>query len=297
MVADTGAATAPSHAAARTLSDGFAITLWIVTAVSLLAAWGVLYAVGLSGVQEQRSQGRLYDELRAHLADATVPVGGTIATGTPVALLQLPVSGASKLVVVEGTSSTTLRSGPGHRRDTPLPGQAGVSVLFGKGATFGAPFRNISGLRAGAGITVTTGQGVFHYTVDRVRRPGDPLPPALATNTSRITLVSATGSGWRSGWTANQMVYVDATLRGAVQPTPGGRPTAVSSAEQAMHWDRSALTPLVLWLQLFALAAIAVAWARVRWSHWQTWLVGTPILLAALWGASTSASALLANLF
>ena len=33
---------------------------------------------------------------------------------------------------MEGTSSGTLMSGPGHRRDTPFPGQAGVSVIVGR---------------------------------------------------------------------------------------------------------------------------------------------------------------------
>jgi sortase A len=286
-----------TRATAHPLSDAVAIPIWIVTTVRLVAAWCLAYALGLSGLQEQHDQGHLYDQFRENLAEATVPIGGAIAAGTPVALLQLPVAGAHKLVVVEGTSSSDLREGPGHRRDTPLPGQAGVAVVFGRGATFGAPFRNVSDLPAGADLTVTTGQGVFHYKVDRVRRPGDPLPPVLAPTSSRLTLVSATGSGWRSGWTASRMVYVDASLVGKVQPTPAGRPTAVSSAEQAMHINRSALMPLVLWLQLLVVAAIAVAWARERWGRWQTWLVGTPVLLAALWGASSSASGLLPNLF
>jgi sortase A len=37
-------------------------------------------------------------------------------------------------------------------------------------------------------------------------------------------------------------------------------------------------------------------WSRVRWGRWQTWLLGGPLLLAALWGVSTTAIQLLPNL-
>ena len=47
------------------------------------------------------------------------------------------------MVVVEGTTPGEPDAGPGHLRDTPLPGQAGVSVVFGRRATFGAPFASL----------------------------------------------------------------------------------------------------------------------------------------------------------
>jgi hypothetical protein len=52
----------------------------------------------------------------------------------------------------------------------------------------------------------------------------------------------------------------------------------------------------VLWLQALLLAAVAAAWATARWGGPQTWLAGSPVVLAALWGASESAAQLLPNL-
>ena len=37
--------------------------------------------------------------------------------------MQIPAIGLHDVVIVEGTDSGDLRDGPGHRRDTPLPGQ------------------------------------------------------------------------------------------------------------------------------------------------------------------------------
>ena len=54
-------------------------------------------------------------------------------------MLDIPAIGIANMVVVEGTSPENLTLGPGHLRDTPLPGQAGISVVFGRRATFGAP--------------------------------------------------------------------------------------------------------------------------------------------------------------
>jgi len=173
-----------------------------------------------------------------------------------------------------------------------LPGQPGGAVLFGRGASFGAVFRRIGALQPGAAIAVTTGQGAFTYHVIRVRRPGDRY--AVIPSEATLQLVSAEGTGVRSGWAPDQLVFVDATLqRGTAQPAPPGRPASV---ELAMRSDTSRLTTLVLWLQVLLVAAVAVAWSWQRWGRWQTWLIGSPVVLAALWGATETAATLLPNL-
>jgi sortase A len=63
-----------------------------------------------------------------------------------------------------------------------------------------------------------------------------------------------------------------------------------------MQSDTSELIFLVLWLQLLVIGVVGVAWASVRWGRWQSWLVGMPVILAALWGATSSVSLLLPNL-
>ena len=286
----------PSAKPRRPAHPNAVLARWVVVAVSLLAAWSVAYALGLSSLQESRDQPALYASFREQLADPQSQPTGAIVPGTPVALLQSSAGGIGDLVVVEGTSAGDLQSGPGHRRDTALPGQAGVSVILGRSATFGAPFADITTLRPGEIVTATTAQGAFRYRVDGVRRAGDPLPAPLVAGAGRLTLVTSQATGWRSGWAPSGTVYVDATLQGAAVATPPGRPASVPLAESPMQGDRGVLMPLVLWLQALLLAGLAVAWARLRWGRWQTWLVGGPLLLAALWGASATAIQLLPNL-
>lgn len=277
------------------LPVGALIVMRVAIGCALLAVWFVFFSLGFGGLSAARSQQVLYNHLREQLALATQPIGGVIEPGTPVALIEAPTVGL-RYVVIEGTASGDLLVGPGHRRDTPLPGQAGTSVLYGRAAGFGGPFRHITALRQGDTVTVTTGQGTFDYRVDRVRRAGDPLPDLLKSGEGRLTLVSAEGVSWRVGWAPDRVVYVDATLQGTAQPAPSGRSASVPPAELALRSDTSALVPLVLWLQVLVLATAGAAWAQVRWGAAQAWLVSAPVVMATLWGMSESAMRLLPNL-
>jgi sortase A len=277
-------------------SGGVAVTKAVLALFSLLMLWLVLYAVALSGLQEERTQHGLYAALRAQLASETAPAGGAIKPGKPVALLDAPAIGLHDAVVVEGTSSATLQKGPGHLANTVLPGQAGVSAILGKSVTFGAPFASTPKLHIGTPITVTTVQGIAHYVVTDVRRGGDPLPAPLSAGQGRLTLVAAVGAGWRSGWAPTELVYVDASLQGAGQAAPPGRPTQVPAAQGAMGSDDSALYSLALWLEAMCIVAVAVTWARSRWGGWQVWLAGAPLLLTIVWIVTETSTRLLPNL-
>jgi sortase A len=275
----------------------FATVLWVSATFTGLALWFVFHALVLTPLQEHGSQARLYAQFREQLANATAPLGGVIKPGSPVALIDTRIKGLHDLVVVEGTAAGQLTLGPGHLSDTPLPGQAGISLLFGRSVTYGAPFRDISRLQAEDAITVTTGQGVFTYRVDRIRLPGDPLPVLSATDGARLTLVTSAASGWRSGWAPDHMIYLDATLVGSqALPAPAGRPTAVMKSALPMHGDMGGLVPFVFWLEALLLVSGGLAWAWMRWGGWQTWLAGLPLVLAVLWGASGAAARLLPNL-
>jgi sortase A len=144
-------------------------------------------------------------------------------------------------------------------------------------------------------IEVTTGQGELTFTVDGVRRPGDPLPPPPDPAASRLTLVSGEGTGRLQSLVASSVVFVDATLDGEAQPAPPGRPTSISDDERLMSGDTSALVPLVLWLEVLLLAVVVLVWARARWGTWQTWVVGVPIVIAVGWAVTSTAFVLLPN--
>ncbi|MBV9098441.1 MAG: sortase [Frankiaceae bacterium] len=262
--------------------------------VALLAGWVALFALVLSGLAENSAQARLYATLRAELAGVSAaPLGGVIRAGDPVALLDAPTAGIRGLVVVEGTGARQLDLGPGHRPDTPLPGQIGWSVIDGRSVTFGGPFGHLTRLSTGDELTVTTGEGSFHYRIVGERQAGDPVK---AHGPGMLTLTTSIGAGWRSGWAPDHAVYVDAVLLGQPAPTPPGRPNTVPAADREMAGDSSALTPLVLWLELCVVAIGGTAWAFRKWGLWQGWLVGVPLALTGLWGASMTATQLLPNL-
>jgi len=71
--------------------------------------------------------------------------------------------------VVEGTDADSLRKGPGHYPDTPLPGDRGTVAIAGHRTTYGAPFRHIDNLGKGDPIVVEMPYGTFRYRVEETR--------------------------------------------------------------------------------------------------------------------------------
>lgn len=283
----------------RPASQTFAtLIVNVLLVVAGLATFLSVFVFGLSSLEEHHDQAVLYSHFRQQLALGIAPPfgsGTTLKTGDPVALMTAPSIGMTRTVVVEGSSSSAMTAGPGHLPGTVLPGETGVSTIMGRSAAFGAPFRTLSHLTPGAAITVTTGQGTFHYKVVDVRGPGQAIPSSLATATSRLTLVTAVNGGWRGLWVPTHAVFVDATLVGKAKPVATG-PTPIL-ADNVMSGDRSALVPLVLLLQGLLLSALGIVFLRCRWGARQAWIVGVPVSLAMLWGVSAAFVRLLPNLF
>ena len=238
---------------------------------------------GISQISFARDQQLALDAFRFDLANATAPVGQVgpdgklLSAGTPVALLEIPAIGVRD-VVLEGTTSGTTLSGPGHRRDTPLPGQIGASVVYGRQTSYGAPFAGLASLSKGDAITATTGQGVAKYTVTDVRYTGDALPAAMKAGEGRLTLVSAAGLPFMP----DSIIRVDAQLTSTPAESPGkvvGYP-ALAQNELTMQGDPSAWPLLLLGvIMLFATLALFTL-SRRYWGRWQTWIVAVPVLLA-----------------
>lgn len=261
--------------------------------VAATALWVVVYLFLLSGLQHARSQHMLYATFRAELAQAQIPTGGQIPAGKPVAMISVPSAGLKDEIVVEGTSSGQLRTGPGHLRTSPLPGQPGDATIYGKSISYGAPFARVSSLKPGADITVTTGQGVFQFVVIDVRKKGDLQPAQTGAGSSRLTLATAGGSQFAP----TDAIFVDAALKGKAAAASGGRPSAITAPEDLMKQNIDAVTliQLVLWLQLIVVVSCGIVWLAPRWSRSQVWLVAAPVLIAALWELTTTAANLLPN--
>jgi sortase A len=268
----------------------------ILATISGLALWALVFARVFTPLQEAGSQRQLHATMREQLAAQTGPIGGVIDPGAPVAIIHAPSIGLDDVVVVEGTSSAELTAGPGHRRDTPLPGQPGASVLMGRSELYGAPFARVADLHAGDSINAETGQGTFEYKVDGVRRDGDPLPAVVAAGAGRLTLVTSE-PGADAG--SRQVVYVDSTLVGDAQkpdPPASARPHSISSAEVALTGDQDSLMLLVIWLEALVAAVVLLCWGLGRWARRPALLIGIPLVIAALWGVSETATLLLPNL-
>lgn len=294
--------TPPSPAEARAAAPsrpGLALagaTLCVLAAV-LFGFAANLTVVG--HLQHARDQQVAHDDLREQLALGTAPVGQRtfdgkpLEPGAPVALLRIPVLGLEE-VVAEGTTSTVLMSGPGHRRDTPLPGQAGTSVVMGRQWGYGGPFGGLHNLPTGSRIDVTTGQATSTYEVTGIRRAGDALPPALTAGEGRLTLFTATGGPY----TPSGVLRVDAKLVTPVQPSPPRvlRTGWIADSEQALGGEDGAWLRVFLWTQALLVAALLTVGAHRVWGRWQTWACGLPLLAALGLADAGALTALLPNL-
>jgi len=258
----------------------------ISTAIMMLSAIliGFIVYIGfVTQLHHDRVQHNAFARFRTDLANATAPTGQTrpgepkklLRLGTPVAVLDIPKLHL-KEVVFEGTTGGVLEGGPGHLRDTPLPGQAGTSEVMGRAFTYGGPFGNLAALQPNDTFTVTTGQGVQNYQVLDIRRKGDPQPVPPTAGGSRLILATADGGPWAP----SGVLRVDADL---TSPTQASAPlvlvhSQLMPAEQAMVTDPSTWYGLVLWGQALLIATGLIAWVRTRWGGWQTWIVAVPVL-------------------
>ena len=86
--------------------------------------------------------------------------------GDAIAQIRIPSIDVSEYVV-EGTDVDSLRKGPGHYPETPLPGEPGTTAIAGHRTTYGAPFRHIDEVHRGQPITIDMPDGRFIYRVQR----------------------------------------------------------------------------------------------------------------------------------
>ncbi len=285
--------TVPPLGARLQLARGVLVTLFVIS-MSLL-----LELLVLSGLQQRAAQQRAFDAFRAQLAEGTAPIspvdvdGRALAPGTPIAYLEIPSIGVRQ-VVVEGTAGSNLFTGPGHRRDSPFPGQVGTSVVLGRRAAFGGPFARLDDLERGALVRVTTGAGAFDYRVLGLRHEGDPVPKAPKSGSGRLLLATASGRPFMPAG----VLRVDAELE--VPALSGARPTlasaALPAAEQLMGTDTSTLWALALWLQALILLTGAAVWAWHRWGRAKAWVAALPALLLVGLYVSGEAARLMPNL-
>lgn len=254
--------------------------------ILLLGFTGYLY--GLTQLSEHRVQENLLKTFTHTLATAVAPVGPA-PEGTPVAVLDIPSIGLHSGVVVEGTNSRDLTDGPGHRMGSVLPGQPGVSVIYGRRVTFGAPFAHLMRLNRGDLITTTTGQGISTYKVSSF---GDGHHPAPANSTNRLVLVTADTRG-----VPHDFVTVSADLTSAAQPSPGTSAAAPADHQPLARGLDSSLLPALLWSQALLAVVFIAVFAFARWKPGPAYLCLGPVALAVLWNLYENLACLLPNVY
>jgi sortase A len=161
---------------------------------------------------ERRRISYLAGELERHAGD-----------GSPVGRIVIPRIGAS-FVVVNGTNTEDLKSGPGIFPETSFPGAGRTTAIAGHRTTYLAPFRNIDQLSNGSAIRLEMPYAEFTYTVygHHVVEPTDVQAAVADVGYSRLVLSACTPL-----FSAAKRLLVYARLvrtvpRGAARKLPGG---------------------------------------------------------------------------
>lgn len=219
---------------ARPLST-LLIVLGVLAAAD--AALTLLWKEPLSALYARAQQGELDDQLAELEAVAPSPSERQVLTQLPnpkrrlafaaralerrteageaLGRLRMPAIGVST-VVVAGTDGQSLRKGPGHFPETPLPGVAGTVGIAGHRTTYGAPFRKLDGLGTGDAIELRMPYGRFVYKVERKRI----VDPTATWVTKRVGYDRLVLSACHPLYSAEQRLIVFARL---VDARPQGR--------------------------------------------------------------------------
>jgi sortase A len=132
-------------------------------------------------------------DVRRRVAFLAGTLEGHTRDGSPVGRIRIPRIGAS-FVVVKGTGTSDLESGPGIYSETVFPGMAGTTAIAGHRTTYLAPFRHIDLLRAGSRIELEMPYAHFTYTVvgKRVVAPKNVMAAVGNVGYTRLVLSACT---------------------------------------------------------------------------------------------------------
>jgi len=175
-------------------------------------------------------------DVRRRIAFLAGSLEGHTRDGSPVGRIRIPRIGAS-FVVVKGTATSDLQSGPGIYSETVFPGMAGTTAIAGHRTTYLAPFRHIDALRPGSRIELDMPYARFGYTVigQRVVAPGDVEAAVGNVGYTRLVLSACTPL-----FSAAKRLLVFARLTRAVPVGAARLPIAgrTSGGEQALTGDQ-----------------------------------------------------------
>ena len=203
-------------------------------------------------------------EHQRHLAAEFVEPLTEPLVGDASFVLQAPAIGLNE-VVVEGSSATELRGGPGRRLDSVVPSDPGNTVIEGTSVRFGGPFADLRDLKGGNSIYLRSrGQEVTAYKVTKVRVVGSgDVKYLAASGPSRLTLVSSSGRWPLDG----HRVIVIATADDVVtegedsSAEPAAPPAVIADEQEEPTYDVRSLGGALLLLSGIGLVAVGVVGA------------------------------------
>ena len=216
---------------ALTIADGVTTLLWQEPFSALYASLrqshlsGELQRVERAAPSPQatRALASIPDE-RRRIAFLARDLQRHAGEGSPVGRIVIPHIGAN-FVVVSGTSTEALMSGPGILRETGFPGIPGTTEIAGHRTTYLAPFRHIDSLHAGDEIILLMPYAHFFYRVtgQRVVEPTNVRAAVAEVGYSRVVLSACTPL-----FSAAKRLLVYASLArtvpvGAARRLPGGQ--------------------------------------------------------------------------
>ena len=192
---------------------------------------------------ERRALASIPDE-RARIAFLAGELERHAGDGSPVGRIVIPKVGAS-YVVVNGTDTEDLKSGPGIYPETSFPGIPGTTAIAGHRTTYLAPFRDINDLEPGDHILVSMPYAHFTYTVtgQRVVAPTDVEAAVANVGYTRLVLSACTPL-----FSAEKRLLVYARLTrtvpvGAARVLPGG---AIPRPIEALRIHTAALPAMLV---------------------------------------------------
>jgi sortase A len=150
---------------------------WTMISLGAFTLYFLVYQLVGTNALTGRAQASLRDELSEQWSAA--PRGQQsrrvirapekpVAAGKAFAIIRIPKIGVEQ-VLVEGTSRSNLRKGPGRISTSKMPGQAGAFAISGHRTTYGAPFFHLDRLKRGDQILIQTKNATYVYTVSRTR--------------------------------------------------------------------------------------------------------------------------------
>jgi sortase A len=159
--------------------------------VLLVSGVTALAYVGLTlfdaRIYQKKAELSLEEQIQAQEANESALPKLAVKEGDILGRIEIPRIGLS-VVILEGTTSQTLRHGVGHIERTALPGESGNIGIAGHRDTY---FRALKDIQASDKIEIQTTEGITRYEVDwiQITVPSD-VAIVSPTTDSTLTLVT-----------------------------------------------------------------------------------------------------------